>query len=211
MRRTIIALIVLSAIGLASPVDAAQGTRCTKVGAIDRARGLQCTRKNGRLTWNRLAGSAGKTTQTTTPAMTVSQTQASRSAASYLRVSGFSRTGLISQLEFEGFSNTDATFAVDAQKADWKMQASRSAASYLRTAAFSRTGLISQLEFEGFSNAEAVSGTDAQNADWLAQAARMAASYLRTSSFSRSSLIGQLVFEGFTQAQAEHGANSVGL
>ena len=204
----IVAAVLSAAPGVA---DASQGTRCSKAGAVDRARGLQCVRRNGRLIWIASQGSGGKSTPTTISAMTPSQTQAARSAASYLRTLPFSRSGLIEQLEFEGFSNGDATFAVDAQKADWKAQASRKAASYLRTLAFSRTGLIGQLEFDGFSNAEAVFGTDAQNADWLAQAAKKAASYLRTMSFSRSGLIGQLVFDGFTQAQAEHGANSVGL
>jgi hypothetical protein len=46
-------------------------------------------------------------------ASAVSQQQAVRKAKSYLRVSAFSRSGLIKQLKFEGFSTKDATRAVD--------------------------------------------------------------------------------------------------
>lgn len=156
---------------------------------------------------------ATTSTTTTTTALvgTVSQRNAVSKAASYLRTMAFSRSGLISQLEFEGFSREDATYGVDAQNADWRAQAVKKGASYLRTMAFSRSGLIGQLEYEGFSTSDATYGTDAQNADWNAQAAKKAASYLRTSAFSRSGLVSQLEFEGFTRAQAEHGANSVGL
>jgi hypothetical protein len=67
---------------------------------------------------------------------------------------------LIKQLEFEGFSNSDATFGVDAQKVDWMAQAAKSAKSYLRFSSFSRSGLISQLLFEGFTQAQAEHGAN---------------------------------------------------
>ena len=151
------------------------------------------------------------TTSTTLPAGTVSQRNAVSSAASYLKYSSFSRSGLISQLQYEGFSLSDATYGTDAQNANWNTQAVKTGASYLRSSSFSRSGLISQLQFEGFSGSEATYGTDSQNADWNAQAARTAASYLKSSSFSRSGLISQLLFEGFTQAQAEYGVGTTGL
>jgi hypothetical protein len=88
----------------------------------------------------------------------VSQRNARRSAAQYLEVSAFSRTGLIEQLEFEGFSNADATYGVDAQFADWNQQAAASAAQYLEVSAFSRSGLYDQLIFEGFTPSEAEYG-----------------------------------------------------
>jgi hypothetical protein len=89
---------------------------------------------------------------------TVSQSNARRSAESYLSVSAFSRTGLIKQLEFEGFSLIDATYAVDAVDVDWNEQAAKSAASYLEVSSFSRSGLIKQLEFEGFTREQAEYG-----------------------------------------------------
>ena len=103
------------------------------------------------------------TTTTTTvsgPIETAGQYNARRSAASYLRVMAFSRSGLIKQLEYEKFSLTDATYGVDAQNADWNTQASKSAASYLKLMAFSRAGLISQLVYEGFSQSQAEYGVN---------------------------------------------------
>jgi hypothetical protein len=146
-----------------------------------------------------------------TSTSTVSQSNAVLRAQSYLRTSSFSRSGLIRQLEFEGFSNTDAVYGVDKQNADWNAQAVLRAQSYLRTSSFSRSGLIRQLEFEGFSNTDAVYGVDKQNADWNAQAVLRAQSYLRSSAFSRSGLIRQLEYEGFTTEQAIFGVAATGL
>jgi len=99
-------------------------------------------------------------TTTTTLGIPVSKSQAVKSAASYLRYMSFSRTGLIRQLEYEGFSNEDATYGVDRQNADWYAQAAKSAAAYLRSSSFSRSGLINQLLYEGFSQAEAEYGVN---------------------------------------------------
>ena len=63
-------------------------------------------------------------------------------AKSYLKSSAFSRKGLIEQLEFEGFSETEATYAVDNCGADWNEQAVKKAKSYLRSSSFSRKSLI---------------------------------------------------------------------
>lgn len=203
----------LSLFAYGSPVSAASiNQSCKKAGATSAAKSkgktvkVKCSKVGKKLRWVQV-----KTTTTTVPAQTVSQKNAAGSAASYLRYSSFSRTGLIKQLQFEGFSLEDATYGVDAQKADWFAQAVKSAASYLKSSAFSRTGLIKQMEFEGFSNAEAVHGVDAQKADWNSEAAKDAASYLKISSFSRTGLIDQLLFEGYTQSEAEFGVNSTGL
>src|SRR5690606_33292321 len=61
------------------------------------------------------------------PSLTVAQEQAIISADSYLFLGGFSRTGLIAQLEFEGFSTEDAAFAVDYLDPNWNQQAIMSA------------------------------------------------------------------------------------
>lgn len=86
------------------------------------------------------------------------QRQAARKAESYLRVGGFSRAGLIDQLEFEQFSRAEAVAGVDSLAVDWEVQAGRKAESYLDVSSFSCGGLVDQLEFEGFSRAEAVAG-----------------------------------------------------
>ena len=77
---------------------------------------------------------------------------------SYLDTAAFSRSGLIKQLEYEGYSTADATYAVDAVAPDWNEQAAKAAKDYLDTSGFSRSGLIQQLEYEGYTNAQAVYG-----------------------------------------------------
>lgn len=98
--------------------------------------------------------------EASTETTTVSQQQARISAENYLEhVGGFSRTGLINQLEYEGFSEADATWAVDSLGVDWMEQAAIKAASYMETVGgFSRSELIDQLEYEGFTTAEAEHG-----------------------------------------------------
>ena len=81
-----------------------------------------------------------------------------RSAQSYLRSMSFSKTGLLDQLEYEGYSYDEARYAVNACGADWNEQAYKKAQSYLRSSSFSRDGLISQLEYEGFTHDEALYG-----------------------------------------------------
>lgn len=87
-----------------------------------------------------------------------SKTQALNSANSYLSFSAFSYSGLISQLEYEGYSTEDATYAADNCGADWNEQAAKSAANYLSFTSFSRSDLIDQLEYEGFTREQAEYG-----------------------------------------------------
>ena len=214
-RHFLLATLVFSVsfFSVVEPLSAASsGQACKKAGLTSSGKSkgktikLKCIKSGKKLVW-----SVVKTPTSTGTSMTVSQKNATSKAASYLKYSAFSRSGLIEQLEYEGFTNADSIFGTDAQKADWNTQATKKAASYLKTSAFSRSGLITQLEFEGFTNLEAVFGTDAQSADWNVQAGKKAASYLKTQSFSRSGLIEQLLFEGFTQAQAEFGVGTTGL
>lgn len=93
-----------------------------------------------------------------TPQLTVGQENALATARDYLDYSSFSRTGLIQQLEFEGYSTADATWAVDQIGADWMQQAAATAKEYMDYSSFSRSGLISQLQYEGFTPAEAEYG-----------------------------------------------------
>ena len=81
-------------------------------------------------------------------------------AESYLGYTAFSRTGLIEQLEFEGYDTADATFAVDYLKVNWNEQAVKSAKSYLDYTSFSLSGLIEQLQFEGFTYEQAAYGAN---------------------------------------------------
>ncbi|OBK28910.1 hypothetical protein A5634_19645 [Mycobacterium asiaticum] len=91
----------------------------------------------------------------------MSQQNAVAKAKEYLSMSAFSRTGLIDQLEYEGFSTEDATYAVNTIAVDWNQQAAKKAKEYLSMSAFSRSGLLDQLAYEGFTPAQAQYGVAA--------------------------------------------------
>ncbi len=92
------------------------------------------------------------------PDMTLGQKNAMKSAESYIDIMAFSYTGLIEQLEYEGYSTEEATFAADHCGADWMKEAEESAKSYMDTMSFSRDGLIEQLLYEGFTQEQAEHG-----------------------------------------------------
>ena len=73
----------------------------------------------------------------------------------------FSHSGLVDQLKFEGFTDSEAAYGADHCGADWNEQAAKKAESYLEFMSFSRSGLIDQLEFEGFTSSQAEYGADA--------------------------------------------------
>jgi hypothetical protein len=91
-------------------------------------------------------------------AATPGQNNALRSAKQYLQVSAFSRSGLIHQLKFEGYTTAQAQYGTAHATTNWSAQAVKSAKQYLQTSPFSRSGLIHQLEFEGFTLAQATYG-----------------------------------------------------
>ena len=109
---------------------------------------------------NQLTGSSLNNPQAsiTIHASSVSLANAKRSAQNYIRIMGFSRSGLINQLVFEGYSKSISTKAVDSLKANWNKQAVRVAKNYLNVMPFSRQGLIDQLKFDGFSSSQAAAG-----------------------------------------------------
>ncbi|WP_217947732.1 Ltp family lipoprotein [Faecalibaculum rodentium] len=100
----------------------------------------------------------GETPKATAPTESAGQKNAVNKAQSYLSFMSFSRSGLIEQLEYEGFSNEEATYAVDKINPDWNEQAANKAQDYLDTMSFSYDGLIEQLEFEGFTPEQAQYG-----------------------------------------------------
>lgn len=91
---------------------------------------------------------------------TTGERNALDTAKSYLKYSAFSYTGLIDQLEFEGYSESEAKYGVDNCGADWNEQAVKCAKAYLDTMSFSKQGLIEQLEYEGFTHEQAVYGVE---------------------------------------------------
>ncbi len=89
---------------------------------------------------------------------TIGETNAVSKAQDYLDYTSFSRSGLIDQLEYEGFTTDESTYAVDKLNVDWNEQAAGKAKDYLDYTSFSRSGLIDQLEYEGFTYDQAVYG-----------------------------------------------------
>jgi hypothetical protein len=89
------------------------------------------------------------------------QRNAVAKAKDYLSLTAFSRSGLVKQLEFEGFATADAEFAVDNIAADWNVQAEKKAKEYLDLTSFSRDSLVQQLTFEGFTQEQAEHGATA--------------------------------------------------
>lgn len=98
--------------------------------------------------------------------ITTAQRQALGSARDYLSMTGFSKAGLLHQLTSsagDGYSRSDATYAVNHVDADWNAEAVRVARDYLATMHFSRAGLINQLHSSagsGFTTKQATYAAD---------------------------------------------------
>jgi len=93
-----------------------------------------------------------------TDKVTLGEKNALRNALDYLDYAPFSYSGLVEQLEFEGYTHKEAVYGVDNCGADWNEQAALMAKSYLDYSSFSRDGLLEQLEFEGFTRQQAEYG-----------------------------------------------------
>ena len=156
VNKKIVAVLTLALIALPQApsafANAKDGAKCTKAGAKATTKGVEftCVKKGTKLVWTKAKSSATKES--------INQSNARKKAASYLSLSAFSRSGLIKQLEYEGYSNADATFGTDAQNADWNKQAAKAAANYLSLTSFSRSGLIEQLVYEGYTAEQAAFG-----------------------------------------------------
>ena len=108
-----------------------------------------------------IAVSGAATVATVAEPASVSRDNATEKALDYLSFTAFSRTGLIKQLMYAGFSRADATYGTDAAHANWYKQAALKAKDYMDLTAFSRSGLIAQLKYEGFTTAQATYGAKA--------------------------------------------------
>lgn len=95
-----------------------------------------------------------------TSTATMGEKNALKSAKEYLDYTAFSYKGLIDQLEYEGYTHSEAVYGADNCGADWNKQAAKCAADYLDYTSFSRSGLIEQLEYEGFTYDQAVYGVE---------------------------------------------------
>jgi hypothetical protein len=154
--------------------------------------------------------------------MSAAEQQAVDAAQGYLSEGqGFSEQGLLSQLTSSagnGFSKSDAEFAIQYLNPNWDPQAVDAANGYLSEGqGFSDQGLLQQLTSSagnGFTQAQAEYAINDLHPDWDAQAVDAAKGYMQMGGFSQASLIQQLTSSagnGFTQAQAEYAASNVGL
>ncbi len=161
--------------------------------------------------------------------ITNGQKNALGSAESYLMFMGFSKNGLIEQLEFDGYTEEEAIFAVENVDVDWNEQAVLSAENYLSFMSFSRSELIEQLKFDGFTTEQATFALDyienaqAENTPnesldagssevtmGQKNALGSAEDYLVFMSFSREGLIDQLKFDGYSDDEAVYAVDNVG-
>jgi DNA-directed RNA polymerase specialized sigma54-like protein len=92
------------------------------------------------------------------PKMSAAVENAVEAAEMYLQTMPFSKSGLIEQLKYEGYSSKDAAKAADAVEVDWNEQAVKTAKAYLKQMPFSRSDLVSQLEHDGFTSSQAEYG-----------------------------------------------------
>ena len=91
---------------------------------------------------------------------TSGEKRALETAEQYLSFTAFSYNGLVKQLEFEGFTRSEACYGADHCGADWKEQAVKMAEQYLDYTSFSKSGLVDQLVFEGFTREQAEYGVN---------------------------------------------------
>ena len=99
---------------------------------------------------------SNKSNEKTLRVPTLAELNAKKMAKEYLNVMAFSRLRLIEQLEYEGFTHSQAVYGTDHSGANWYTQAVRCAKEYLNVMSFSREGLIEQLEYEKFTHDQAV-------------------------------------------------------
>ncbi len=97
-------------------------------------------------------------TRENTTETTLGERNALKKAKDYLNYTAFSYSGLVNQLKYEGFSDSESVYGVDNSGADWNEQAVLKAKQYMDYTSFSRDGLISQLKYEGFTQQQAEYG-----------------------------------------------------
>ncbi len=152
-----------------------------------------------------------------------------RAQTYYSEYSGANRSQIMAYLEGVGFSNFDATYAVNMLRVYdsntpysspkssstekvatmGELNALKKATEYLNIMHFSKKGLKKQLLFEKFSESEAEYAVTKLDIDWKLQAVGKALDYLDSMSFSKQKLKEQLEFEGFTSDEAKYAVDAV--
>lgn len=107
-----------------------------------------------------MLANSGASEEAAKESATAAETNALEMAKRYLDVMPFSYSGLIDQLQYEGFTEQEATYGADNCAADWNAQAALAAQNYLDIMPFSRDGLIDQLTHDGYTAEQAAYGVD---------------------------------------------------
>ena len=92
---------------------------------------------------------------------TAGERNALQEARNYLNIMPFSYSGLIAQLKYEQYTDSEAKYAADNCGADWNEQAAKAAKSYLDLMPFSHGELVDQLVYEGYTAEQAEFGVSA--------------------------------------------------
>lgn len=90
--------------------------------------------------------------------VTAGERNALSAAKLYLSIVPLSYSGIIKQLEFEGYTKSEAQYGAENCGADWKEQAVKSAKNYLSIMPMSRKALKDQLIYDGYTESEAEYG-----------------------------------------------------
>ena len=114
--------------------------------------------KDGKVVYNIARNVKKESAPSSAP--TVGEKNALKTAKQYLEYIPFSYEGLVKQLEYEGYTHSQAVYGADHCGANWKQEAVAMAKRYLEVSSFSYQGLIDQLEYEGFTHEQAVYGAD---------------------------------------------------
>ena len=131
------------------------------ISKIDNSASLQTESNGASNSDNHDKSSTGSNGSSSSSSATMGERQALKKAMEYLDYTAFSYSGLVNQLEYEGFTHSEAVYGADNCGADWNEQAARKAQEYIDYTSFSRDGLISQLEYEGFTHKQAEYGVTA--------------------------------------------------
>lgn len=91
---------------------------------------------------------------------TAGEKNALRSAMNHLEAAHYSYRRLYEQLEKEGYSSSEVTFALNNCGADWNVQAAGAASDYLYLESYSKKELIEKLEEDGFPKEQAEYGAN---------------------------------------------------
>lgn len=143
--------------------------------------------------------------------VTPDMTDALNKAKSYLSSSPCSPVGLVEQLQYDGYSEEAAKYAVANCGANWQIQAMKITNIYLDNYVFSRAAIIEQLEYEGFTHEDAIYGADHCGINWQDMAVKTAELYMTEYSLSKAELIEQLEIDGFPTEDAIYAADNCGI